>query len=676
VDMKRKIEWLSPAFGAAVSGVCMAQVQVKEEQDSITRVELMADRLVLPMEDGGEGIFTAEWDSRQWSDGVYSLFVKVINATNAEVISFTDITVNNEGPMNGIVSRAGNEFRLQGRKFVYAGWNAYHVPFVNDSEFECDDHFVTWTPDGKKALREIPSGTPLTYEQYVDGCMLTARKHGLTVFRTWGFRADASLENSFYKPDGTFHEEQFRRFDYLMDSAVRHGVRVSITLSNYWDDVGGMIGYVKQLGLEHKLQFFTDEAAKKLFKAYIRHFVTRINTVNGRLYKDDPALFSWGIMNEPRMDSAVDSSAGMILYDRDGTKLGAWIEEMASYIKSLDPNHMVTSGSEGHSIVVYGAPWGRPDEGNGLEPVRTVMNQPSLDYVTFHPYPNAPWCMYTLPQYAELAELVVKQSKEIGKPVVMEEWGIEKSSVLVNAAGEVIGKRGEDPRWERLRDAWNKWIHATFRRAGGDGSNVWVFSTFVPDGDFEIAGLAPAFRAEEDRVSAAILKEESLLMQVCSTDWFEDVTNPQDRACINETVHYGWMDGISNRFNPEGPVPAREFESWLSKLGATVPVKALTHSDKPISRIQAAKLLFTALQLKPLSAKRSWDMRDLNLDETDHQQVRALFMALIWKDGEGFRPNDLLTRAEAAGLLVRANDYVTYYKEINDESCYNTVSRI
>lgn len=74
----------------------------------------------------------------------------------------------------------------------------------------------------------------------------------------------------------------------------------------------------------------------------------------------------------------------------------------------------------------------------------------------------------------------------------------------------MIGKRGEDPRWERLRDPWNKWIHASFRRAGGDGSNVWVFSTFVQGGDFEIAGLAPAFRAVEDRKSAAILKEESL----------------------------------------------------------------------------------------------------------------------------------------------------------------------
>ncbi len=59
--------------------------------------------------------------------------------------------------------------------------------------------------------------------------------------------------------------------------------------------------------------------------------VSRRNTYNGRLYKEDPTIFAWDILNEPRQ------TAG------DYSTVQKWIDMMASFVKSVDPNHMVRS---------------------------------------------------------------------------------------------------------------------------------------------------------------------------------------------------------------------------------------------------------------------------------------------------------------------------------------------
>eukprot|EP00959_Pyramimonas_sp_CCMP1952_P323481 6769387-Pyramimonas_sp.AAC.2 len=64
--------------------------------------------------------------------------------------------------------------------------------------------------------------------------------------------------------------------------------------------------------------------------------LNRKNVFNGRTYKDDPAIFGWELINEPR--NYADSS---------GRTLQAWIDEMSAYVKSIDKRHLLTVGSEG-----------------------------------------------------------------------------------------------------------------------------------------------------------------------------------------------------------------------------------------------------------------------------------------------------------------------------------------
>ena len=58
-----------------------------------------------------------------------------------------------------------------------------------------------------------------------------------------------------------------------------------------------------------------------------------MNCFNGKIYKDDPTIFAWELANEPRAEG-----------DQSGNILNEWITEMSAYIKSIDDNHLVTTG--------------------------------------------------------------------------------------------------------------------------------------------------------------------------------------------------------------------------------------------------------------------------------------------------------------------------------------------
>ena len=59
--------------------------------------------------------------------------------------------------------------------------------------------------------------------------------------------------------------------------------------------------------------FFTDPDAKRIYKENVKYTVLRRNSVNGRTYKDDPTIFSWGLLNEPRCETWKASPARALL---------------------------------------------------------------------------------------------------------------------------------------------------------------------------------------------------------------------------------------------------------------------------------------------------------------------------------------------------------------------------
>lgn len=76
-----------------------------------------------------------------------------------------------------------------------------------------------------------------------------------------------------------------------------------------------------------------------MYKNNARFLLSRVNSINGRVYKEDPTILAWNLINEPRCEKWVTPDCP--------AKLNAWYSKMAGYVKSVDRNHLVSSGSEG-----------------------------------------------------------------------------------------------------------------------------------------------------------------------------------------------------------------------------------------------------------------------------------------------------------------------------------------
>lgn len=298
----------------------------------------------------------------------------------------------------GFVYREGTNFYVDGKPYYFAGCNSYDLftygDGANDSTGDYIENYFM-----KKAG--------------IDTIMSQMAADGVQVVRTWGFSHETW--HGFEPAKGKYNEAQFMLFDYIMESAKKNGIKVIIVLENYWEAYGGIDKRLAWEGLPgsshaNRAKFFTDEGCKEQYRNYVKHFVSRINHYTNVAYKDDPTLFAWELMNEPRYQDAGENSTG--------TTLRAWVDEMAALIKSIDPNHMVGVGIEGHeSRYGFGG-----DEGN---PFIYIHQSPYIDFCTAHPYPDEPWANLSVEQTRRLIEAWIKDAHEVvGKPFILEEWNV------------------------------------------------------------------------------------------------------------------------------------------------------------------------------------------------------------------------------------------------------------
>ena len=179
-----------------------------------------------------------------------------------------------------------------------------------------------------------------------------------------------------------------------------------LAFGNYWQHYGGVDQYnvwsfeaghgTCNGAFECRDAFFNDTYARQLYQAHIRAVLTRVNTFSGLAYRDDPAIFGFDLMNEPRSTADLyitqrrASSGPMynITYN-SGDALHGWVEEMAAYVKGIDPVHLLTVGQEGFfgpssPLFLYAnpGPWASL-EGNDFVRNHKV---PGIDFAATHVY--------------------------------------------------------------------------------------------------------------------------------------------------------------------------------------------------------------------------------------------------------------------------------------------------
>ncbi|KAL7135447.1 hypothetical protein ABFS83_11G097000 [Erythranthe nasuta] len=304
------------------------------------------------------------------------------------------------------VGTRGTRFVVNGRPFYFNGFNSYWLMYM--------------------------ASEPLTKEKVTE-TFVQASEYGMNLARTWAFSdgGDRPLQKS----PGLYNEDMFKGLDFVVSEAKKHGIYLILSLVNNWEGYGGKKQYVQWArdqgqNLNNEDDFFTNPIVKGYYKNYVKAVLTRVNSITGVAYKDEPTIFAWELMNEPRCES-----------DLSGKSIQDWVAEMSTYVKSIDTNHLLEVGLEGF----YGesVPGKKQNNPGGIEVGTDFISNnriPQIDFTTIHIYPDQ-WIPGSNDEIQDefvdkWIQAHIDDSKSVGKPFMVAEFG--KSSKL---SGYSVGAR-------------------------------------------------------------------------------------------------------------------------------------------------------------------------------------------------------------------------------------------
>ena len=256
---------------------------------------------------------------------------------------------------------------------------------------------------------------------------------------------------------GVYNDTILQGLDYLIAELEKREMTAVLFLNNSWEWSGGYGAYLEWAGCgpvpdwsdwtiaqNYHCQFVKNDSAKAMAERHVRYIVSRTNTVTGKPYSESPAIMAWELANEPRA------------FARDSvTKacFAEWVETQAKLIKSLDSNHLVTTGSEG----LEGC-----EEDSAL--FRKIHAFPEIDYICIHIWPyNWRWlgpasgpletakgingpnsmidnldnaCSKTF-QYINDCYYAVW---DLDKPIVVEEFGYPRDNYSITPGTPTVGR--------------------------------------------------------------------------------------------------------------------------------------------------------------------------------------------------------------------------------------------
>jgi mannan endo-1,4-beta-mannosidase len=244
---------------------------------------------------------------------------------------------------------------------------------------------------------------------------------------------------------GTYDPDVLDGLDYLLKAMDDRELRAVMCLTNFWHWSGGFAQYVSWNGggpipypppepggdwnvfQDYSSDFHSNAGAKQDYLDHAAFLINRINPYTGVAYKDDPTIMAWELANEPRG------------FHNNAVAFNQWIDDAAAYIKSLDSNHLVTTGCEGDT------PW--PDW-HGLDFV-TNHDGPNIDYATIAIWPQG-WFSYdpTNPEGTYAAAEAASRSYfndhealaagTLGKPLALEEFGLSRDGGSYDPASTTV----------------------------------------------------------------------------------------------------------------------------------------------------------------------------------------------------------------------------------------------
>lgn len=332
------------------------------------------------------------------------------------------------------------------------------------------------------------------------------------------------VEPSLQVAPGVYNDTILAGLDYFMNELRERDMTTVLYLNNSWEWSGGYSVYLQWSGhgdavvpavdgwpayMEYVKQFPQSDSAKALFANHVNYIVSRTNRYNQIKYVDDPTIMSWQIGNEPRAFS-----------DENKEPFARWMADVAAQIKSLDPNHMVSSGSEGS--------WGCEMDMNLFEKIHA---DPNINYLNIHIWPyNWSWVKADslkelLPRAKENTKKYIDDhmviARKYSKPIVLEEFGFPRDGFSFSKEAPTTA-----------RDEYYRYVFDLIRQdreSGGlfAGCNFWAWGGF--------AGQNPdhVFWEKGDDYTGDPAQEQQGLNSVFATDSTIEIIKAENRKLQN-----------------------------------------------------------------------------------------------------------------------------------------------
>ena len=280
------------------------------------------------------------------------------------------------------------------------------------------------------------------------------------------------VEPTLQKAPGVYNDTLLVGLDRFLVELGKRNMQAVLYINNSWEWSGGYGQYLEWATgdkaliplvdgywpfMQQMRKFQTSKESQDLYFNHVKNLVSRVNSITGKPYKEDPAIFAWQLGNEPRCFSDDPEI-------RDG--FIGWMTEAARIIKELDPNHLVSTGNEGSMGCE-----------RDMELVRRVNSIPGIDYMTIHIWPYN-WSWVRPDNLREDVGVAIDRTdsyieehsvlaRSLGMPLVIEEFGFPRDGFVPESTAPTSA-----------RDTYYAYV---FSQVGDrlQGANFWGWSGFA-----------------------------------------------------------------------------------------------------------------------------------------------------------------------------------------------------
>ncbi len=274
---------------------------------------------------------------------------------------------------------------------------------------------------------------------------------------------------------GVYNPELLEGLDFLLSEMAKRKMVAILFLTNAWEWSGGFTQYLSWSGkgeipypetaghtwsefMTFSGTFLQCTECKEKLRNHIKYMLRRTNRITGIPYSQDPTIMTWELANEPR----AFSNANKVPFLN-------WVNETAAYIKSLDTNHLVTTGTEGS--------WGCE---NDIELFEKIHSSKDVDYLTMHIWPfNWSWLNpkdmvgtieKAITNTGKYMDEHLAVARKLNKPLVFEEFGLPRDGFVFTPGSPVtIRDRYYNFSFGRVLESVKKMDRMA-------GANFWAFS--------------------------------------------------------------------------------------------------------------------------------------------------------------------------------------------------------